>query len=63
MTPKEYLQQAYVIHREINRTLAKIEGMRQSLYGKGADYSNDKGATPNLAGGILEKANLQNYRL
>lgn len=55
MTPKEYLQQAYVIHREINRTLAKIEGMRQSLYGKGADYSND-GSKPASRENSLEKA-------
>lgn len=41
MTPKDYLQQAYIIHCEINRALSKIEGMRQSLYGRGTDYSND----------------------
>lgn len=55
MTPKEYLQQAYVIHREINRTLAKIEGMRQSLYGRGTDYSND-GSKQTSKENSLEKA-------
>lgn len=55
MTPKDYLQQAYIIHCEINRALSKIEGMRQSLYGKGIDYSND-GNTQSNNDNALERA-------
>lgn len=55
MTPKEYLQQAYIIHCEINRALSKIEGMRQSLYGRGTDYSND-GNTQANKDNALERA-------
>lgn len=54
MTPKKYLQQAYIINCEIKRTIAKIESMRQSLYGKGADYSND-GSKPASRENSLEK--------
>ena len=35
MTAKEYLNQAYVIDREINTILAKVDKLRNSLYGKG----------------------------
>lgn len=35
MTAKEYLNQAYIIDRRINITLAKADKMRENLYGRG----------------------------
>lgn len=41
MTPKEYLNQAYVIDRKINLDIEKARAMRASLYGRAVSYESD----------------------
>ena len=44
MTAKEYLNQAYEIDQEINMTLAKVDKLRNSLYGKGQQLDDVGGS-------------------
>lgn len=44
MTAKEYLGQVYYIDREINMTLAKVDKLRKSLYGKGQKFDDVGGS-------------------
>lgn len=43
MTTKEYLNQVYKIDRRINITIAKIEKLRASLYGRSCQSDNTGG--------------------
>ena len=38
MTPKEFLQQAYFIDRQIQLDLEKLSAMRSALFGKGVNH-------------------------
>ena len=44
MTAKEYLGQVYYIDREVNMTLAKVDKLRKSLYGKGQKFDDVGGS-------------------
>lgn len=56
MTAKEYLNQAYFIDKQINSKVKKAEMLRASLYGKGVNYENNGGSSPNSSGDALGRA-------
>lgn len=58
MTAKEYLNQAYIIDRRINMTLAKSQKLRESLYGRGQkidDVGGGKGGDGDVIGETISK--------
>ena len=52
MTPKEFLQQAYFIDRQIQLDLEKLSAMRSALFGKGVNYISDGTKTERHGNGV-----------
>ena len=55
MTPKEFLQQAYFIDRQIKLDMEKLKAARAALFGKGANHISD-GTAPERRGSGVENA-------
>lgn len=53
MTAKEYLSQVYEIDRQINLILAKVDKLRNSLYGKGQKLDDTGGGKFSGNGDVL----------
>lgn len=56
MTAQEYLGQAYKIDKQISSKLKKAELLRKSLYGRGLNYENNEGSSPNSSGDAIGRA-------
>ena len=52
MTPKEFLQQAYFIDRQIKLDMEKLSAMRSVLFGKGVNCISDGTKTENNGNGV-----------
>lgn len=55
MTAKEYLQQAYIIEREVKLDTEKLAAARSAAYGKAVRYNSD-GSKPTPQGNTAESA-------